>query len=428
MKFLENDYNNNTSVVKHTCGFLFALFSFCYLFFIQGEMIAKAQFVFSNAATKYSLLWGAVIITIILRLLQIPVARFSNIPLKFHALSYTPSFLILAVICDISANVKDGLSLGWWWIGIPLILVLMFFLVKLLINFYNYESNINEKAKRASLFITNFFILLMAMLWCSTCNSSTDVDIYEQKTERLIEIGELEEALTVGNKSLKSNRRLTNLRMYALSRLGLLPERLFDYPQYYGINGLVCLSDTDTVSYRIDTRDICKYLGVGNNTKIISTEQFLMEVLNNQQIIVDSLMGLELSRSNNPDSLKNAVGQRLAVLKEEKRRVDDYMLCGLLLERDLERFKLYVNKAYGLNVNSDSIVPVTNLPKAYREALVMVYPNIGDTVMLEKYSEYLDLKKELKDSVVVSNQTRKHFGNTFWWYYDNPRVSIRQLK
>ena len=271
---------------------------------------------------------------------------------------------------------------------------------------------------------TNLLLLLLAMLWCGSCHSASDVNLYEQKVERLVSIGDYESALKVGKKSLNSNRRLSNLRMYALSRIDSLPDHLFDFPQYYGINGLLCVSDTNDVYYRIDAVDICSYLGLNKLSNIKSTEQFFNEVVYNQQLSIDSLMGVELYKSSNPDSLKDDVRNRYNNLKIAKRRIDDYILCGLLLERKLDRFKIQINKSYGFNVNSDSIVPATKLPKHYREALVMVYPNIEDTLMLKQYDDYLKLKDQYKDSVVCSNRTRRVYGNTFWWYYDNPSISL----
>ena len=35
------------------------LFSFCYLFFLQGEILAEAQFVYSKGITSYNILIGA---------------------------------------------------------------------------------------------------------------------------------------------------------------------------------------------------------------------------------------------------------------------------------------------------------------------------------------------------------------------------------
>ncbi len=418
-----DDNDKHTSIIKHACGFLFMCFSFFYLSFLQGELISKAQYIYSRGATTYSILWGAIIITVLLRLLQLAVHKFIDVKYGFYALTYIPSILLLKIISNVDIKTSDSFSLGWWWIGIPLVLGFAYLLIRL--GHYIDDTYYRTKTSKtlSNYLIPNFLILFFSILWCVSCNPSSDVDLYEQKVERLIIDGKYKEAVNVGKKSLNANCRLTNLRMYALSHLGVLPDRLFDYPQYYGIDGLLCITDIDSLRYRIDASDISSYLGMRYISSIRNTTQFFNEAINNQQLIVDSLMGIELTKYNNPDSLKMELGKRYYLLKEEKRRIDDYMLCGLLLERDLEKFKKKLNTSYGLNVNSDSIVPVDSLPKSYREALVMIYPNVDDTLMLKNYSEYLEMKADFQDSTECSNMTRRHFGNTFWWYFDNPNIT-----
>ena len=124
-------------------------------------------------------------------------------------------------------------------------------------------------------------------------------------------------------------------------------------------------------------------------------------------------------------------------MKKEKKRIDDYILCGLLLDRDIDGFKEKLDKTYTGESFTDSVVPVESLPKAYREAMVMIYPEIGDTVMLELYTRFLDLRESVKDSTASSNITRREriendkpgtFGNTFWWYYYNPNITKKDRK
>ena len=143
-------------------------------------------------------------------------------------------------------------------------------------------------------------------------------------------------------------------------------------------------------------------------------------------------MGIELAKSNNPDSLKQEIELKYEILKRKKKRIDDYILCGLLLDRNIDTFKEMLDKAYTVEVSKDSVVSVENLPIAYREALVMLYPEIGDTTMIKLYSRFLDLKESVKDSTAssnitrktrISNSTTKTFGNTFWWYYFNPKIT-----
>ena len=112
-------------------------------------------------------------------------------------------------------------------------------------------------------------------------------------------------------------------------------------------------------------------------------------------------------------------------------------MCGLLLDRNIDAFKEKLDKLYSNEIFSDSVVPVESLPRAYREAMVMIYPEIGDTTMLQLYTSYLDLKESEKDSTASSNITRRKkiendksrtFGNTYWWYYYNPNITQKRTK
>lgn len=432
-------HNNNTAgIIRHSCGIIFILFSFLYLYFLQGELISKAQYVLSNGTTTYSIFWGALIITAVLRLIQIPISKYIKVPVRYHALSYLPSMTLLTALCDVASATTKGESSGGWWLG----LIVLFFLFYLLVRFAVYidsalYTNPKWSNKLSPYLTSNSIAFLLIIFCCGTCNSSTDVDMYEQKVERLVLNNDYEDAIRVGEKSLNANLRLTNLRMYALSEQGLLADRLFDYPQYYGSEGLLCVSDTGRHLYRFDARDICQYLGVPCDSNIHTTTDYFNSVVFRQQLVADSLMGIELARSNNPDSLQGQIDMHYEKLKTDKRRIDDYILCGLLLDRNIDGFKEKLDELYSKEYFSDSVVPVDSLPRAYREAMVMIYPEIGDTMMLEQYATYLDLKESEKDSTVSSNITRRKkigensprtFGNTYWWYYYNPKITRKRSK
>jgi len=424
---MDSNDNKYASIVKHVCSSLFIAFSFLYLYFIQGEYIAKLQFILSDGRTIYSIFWGALIITLLLKIIQLLTQRIFITSLHFYALTYIPSFMFLVVLCDIFVSTTQHINLGWWWLGIPLTLFFTYLLNKWSYDIRKHLFSHNTQHKLLSFLLSNFLVFFILFLLSGSINSTSDTELYEMKVERLIKMGKYNEALHVGKKSLSSNRRLTNLRMYALSRLRQLPDKLYDYPQYYGKEGLLCLYDIDQSNYRVDVRDICSYLGIYNLKNITSTEQLFNEAINRQQIIFDSLMSIELYKSNNPDSLKIEVEKRYKYIKEMKRRIDEYTLCSLLLERDLELFKNKINNVYNFNIRDDSIVKTETLPKSYREALVMIYPDLEDTLMLKQYNEYLELKASEKDSVAWSNKTRRKYGNTFWWYYDNPQITIKRF-
>ena len=105
------------------------LFSFCYLFFLQGEILAEAQFIYSKGVTTYNLFIGAVIITLVLQIIQWVVSMLSRLPSRWYALSYLPSMLLLAILTDINQEVIQQFSVGAWiWVA-PIVLVVYVALV-----------------------------------------------------------------------------------------------------------------------------------------------------------------------------------------------------------------------------------------------------------------------------------------------------------
>ena len=49
---------------------IFFVFSFVFLYFIHGDLLAEAQYVYSNGLTTYSILFGAIILTVVLLIIN----------------------------------------------------------------------------------------------------------------------------------------------------------------------------------------------------------------------------------------------------------------------------------------------------------------------------------------------------------------------
>ena len=73
-------------------------------------------------------------------------------------------------------------------------------------------------------------IMAVLMLVIGIAIAPRDVDLYAQHMESLMAKGDYQEALKVGERSDKTNRKLLQLRMEALNHEHLLGERLFQYP------------------------------------------------------------------------------------------------------------------------------------------------------------------------------------------------------
>ena len=394
-------------IIRYSCGILFMLFSFCYLYFLQGEILAEAQFVYSKGVTTYNIFVGACIITVVLQLLQWVVSLLSRLPSRWYALSYVPSMLMLAMLTDVNEEVIEHFSLGaWLWVA-PIVLVVY---VALAIVAHTVDADFEKYASDVkSQIYPNFITLFLLMLVVGGIPQSTDVYHYELKAERLILEKDYEGACRVGERSLSTTPRLTQLRMYALSKQGLLAERIFDYPQYDGSQGLLDVTDTLS-SYRFSPQSICLHLGAFAGSSIHSTDRYYRIVLG--------------------DSIWNA-------------HTVDYYLCSLLLDKRLKEFQRQLPRYYNL---SDTISNAYDqLPKAYREALFLIgerscaldgkivvgkdtLVTLADRDMVTMFQEYNELKAELKDEKERVNKTHRQFGNTYWWYYDFSHLAVGELE
>ena len=98
----------------------------------------------------------------------------------------------------------------------------------------------------------------------------------------------------------------------------------------------------------------------------------------------------------------------------------DYYLCYLLLEKNLQAFADHLRRFCP--------EPSTVLPRAYREAVLyinnvcrrQIHPldYAVDVETAERFDRYCQLKAAVSDESERTNLTRREFGNTFWWYYE----------
>ena len=190
--------------------------------------------------------------------------------------------------------------------------------------------------------------------------------------------GDADAALAVGAHSPLASQQITAQRAFLLSLKGKLGERLFEYPQYYGADGL------------------------------------LPTAVRTMPVVPDSIYShIGLSRAvgeSVTDFLARAVGgDSVSIVAQE------YYLSSLLLERRIVDFADKVYEFY--NVSDE-------LPKHYKEALVLysyIVPeyslafNADD--MSASLKSMIETVKHKGKASVFSAQLQAEYGNTYWWYF-----------
>lgn len=379
-----------SGVIRYSCAFLFVAFSLTYLYFMQGDLLSEAQFVYSHGLTSYSIPIGAVVITVVLQIIQKVQVNILRFNWQYYALSYFPSLFLLGLLTGITHDDLPDFHWGCWSWLIPIAFVLYFVLVYLQKDKKMMIDSVSELLWR------NYIILFAFILMCGAIPRTNEVHQYEFSVERHIVQKDYEGALNVAQQSLHSTRRLTELRMYALARKGLLAECLFDYPQYYMGEGLLSVSDSDSI-YRYPPLKICVWLGaVPDGVKVRTTYQYLWAL-------------------NAVDSLRT-------------QRTQDYFLCYLLLQKKLKEFQKELVRFY-----PDSICP--RLPRAYSEAVVYINNVYGENLqytidpkIIDRFRLYEQRKESIQNETERNNLLRREFGNTFWWYYElSKSATTKQL-
>ena len=350
--------------VHFLCCTVFCVFTFLYLFYYQGDVLALAQHILSEGATTYDAFIGASVVTFVMLLVHFIVYSMVSLDKWFYWLTYLPSFLFLAILTDVSPTDEGGVyNYSWLWIA-PLLLVIYAFLVRSLSEI----DSLSKDFKSVQLFSKTMWINMLSltiMMLMVVGISNTDVTLHHRiKMESHIINGDYDEALNVGREYSDADESLTMLRAYALSKKGQLGEHIFEYPVIGGSRAFYP-DGRNVRSLMIYNGDITKFIrrrGIGHN---------------NVQA--------------------------------------DYKLCGQLADCSLDKFARDVRRYYKYDMS---------LPKHYKEALLLYNDvAVGDTVeyadtaMVARFNQFKKACKHYAGSDKLHNVLNKDYFGTYWYYY-----------
>lgn len=378
-----NNYNRKkgTFVIKAVCALLFCIFSFVYLYFYQADILAVTQHVLSGGVTTYNRLIGAVLITVCLMLLQIGVASVIGLHGKYNAFTYFPSALLLALLSGMGPDIIHGLSLNKG-IGKSVCLLLLWAGGCCVIKRAQCASDSFESTTLFSAAVWKN-VLLMAVLFffIGLAGNSDTVFHYRMRVEACLQKKDYDGALGVGDRSHDTDRNLTMLRIYALARTGKLGEKLFTYPVAGTVGDIVPMAaGTQCLLYPNDS--IYRFLGA----RPVGSVR-----------VMPYLMAL----------------QRTGMATDA---VKDYILCGYLIDRNLDAFVRVLPRFYDID---------DKLPTHYREALTL-YTHLRANPFIVYHNDVMDTDYEdlqKLEKACLTDNSRKHavhdqYAGTYWWYYE----------
>lgn len=369
--------------IRVVCTFVFTLFSFFYLYYFQSDVLTVLQHVFSKGQTHYDHFVGATLITLVLLLLQVGVVNICRKVQMAWAFTFVPSALCLAALTDVEPSDVDGMlhfSSGVYLLPIGLIVFgLLVWTAKATGLLQSLSFTVRSTQR---LLWYNLLVLLLCMLFVCTCGNGSKVYHARAHAEQCIMDGRVDEALLAIENCGSGDENLTMLTAYALAQKNALAERLFEFPVKGGSEAL---------------------------TPYAKNMKF--------ELIADSVFYSKLG---------GWYVQRMPTMKylDYQRRhgrmnsmAIDYLLCGYLLDRNIDAFAANVTKYYEVN---DSVA----LPKHYKEALVM-YTHLRSTprviynnnVMNTDFEDFQKLEKSVADERERQTALRDTYGNTYWYYY-----------
>ena len=372
--------NDSAMTIRVVCAIVFVLFSWCWVYYFQHDLLAMAQHVLSGGLTSYNRLFGAVAITVTLLLLQRLVYKFTRLGKSFYALTFFPSMLSLGMITNMMPDPDGGITHEFsGWIAILLLLVwggASYMATKL----QELDDEPNPNILSRSMWVNLLMMVCMMMITAGIGNTDA-VFHYRMQAENCLLQGDYDGSLAAGNESLECDDNLVMLRMQALARKDILGEKLFEY-KVCGTSKTILPTESTTSLLLYPVDSIYRFIG--------AVPAYKME----------------------PMHFLKLVQQRDSV---PRKVITDFLLSGYLIDKDLDTFACELSKHYSLN---------DSLPKHFREAMVLythlrskpvaVYRN---TVMDEDYDNFRELRTKYPRKMEQKGKVEEQYFGTYWYYY-----------
>ena len=367
-------------VVACICATLFALFAFLFVAVYQSPLL---EAFYNNVATgklDYNGYVLGFIVSALLTSLALWLNRFAKFRREWTALAYLPSALILAFVTDIDRSIYTGGRSYVGWIVIFAVGIIFYAASSYVLHHILFEKikNITMSANR----IIWRNLILFVLIFCMVGTLSNGEENFKREALMISRYnkGDVEGALEVGNRSLDASPELTAIRAYVLASENLMGERLFEYPQLYGSDGLL--------------------------PGVVQTSPLLPDK-------VYALIGAEPEAAEEPLNFL----RRAAYADSTNTIAREYYLNALLLEKCLPEFKDELPLLYG-SFDAD------DLPRHYREALILVSEfdknytlELSSDTLAIQFAKLRETEGKYTNALERNNYVRKDFGRTYWWYY-----------
>lgn len=325
------------------------------------------------------------------------------------------------------------------------------------------RGELSKSEEEIRLATVSYMLFAVLMLLTVFIGNSDKIFHCRLKIERELLANRPLDALQEGKKMAEADSSLTSLRIFALSKAGLLGEKLFEYPivgnsdvlfpnqravrwiilpdslllqHLFGLNpsDLTEKQEETEINHPVDnsneeltegSRSIAgqnKQLADGNRSFTTKNKQLQngpRTVNKEKQTLPEGsrLFDKENQRRidfNRSITEKNELFSDFA-LRTRRKAACDYLLTACLLDKNLNQFALIVRQLYA---------DIRSLPKHYREALILYTHLRSNPVIIYKddvldadFKDFQELDKKFSDKNMQRNAVQQVYGNTYWYYY-----------
>lgn len=373
--------NDSAMTIRVVCAIVFILFTWCWVYYFQCDLLAMAQHVLSNGLTHYNRVVGAIVITVVLMFFQNLVHKYTRLNKSFYSLTFFPSMLLLGMLTNITPDPEGGINHGFsGWLAI-LVLIAWGCVSYVSTKLQELDDDANPNILSRSMWVNLLLLVFQMMITAGIANTNA-VFHYRMRAERCLLEGDVDGALRTGKKSLECDEPLVMLRMQALARKDALGEQLFEYKVCGRSKSILPTNDSIPTLLLYPVDSIYKFIG--------AVPAYKMEPMHYLKLV----------------QRKDSVPRKV---------VTDYLLSGYLIDKDIDNFVRELGKHYSIN---------DSLPKHYREAMVLythlrsrpvaVYHN---TVMDEDYDNFRELRNMYPDKREQKGKMMEEYFGTYWYYY-----------
>ena len=221
------------------CALFFALFSFTFVAVYKSPLL---QIVYDNVATgrlEYDGWVVSGILTAILVGLALWMNRFAKFQREWTAMAFLPSAFILAFVTDIDRSIFTGEKSYAVWGWALLISLFLYLFLSFVLHRVLFEKIKNPTMVANRIVWRNLILFVLLFAGVGALSGGDRSFMCEAIQYRLFKEGNVDEAVLVGKHYTSASQELTAQSAFLLSLKGKLGDKIFEYPNNFGAEGLL---------------------------------------------------------------------------------------------------------------------------------------------------------------------------------------------